>query len=77
MNMLEISTSILELCSYIHTCSRWFFCFCRTLLLQSVHFCCHMGIIAGDFILFFLNHIGKLHSTYVILELTAKAHISA
>jgi hypothetical protein len=36
-----------------------------------------MGIIAGDFILFFLNHIGKLHSTYVILELTAKAHISA
>jgi hypothetical protein len=36
-----------------------------------------MGIIARDFILFFLNHIGKLHSTYVILELAAKAHISA
>jgi hypothetical protein len=36
-----------------------------------------MGIIAGDFILFFLNHIGKLHSTYAIFELAAKALVSS
>jgi hypothetical protein len=65
MNSVNFSTLILELCSYIHTGLGWFFCFCRTLLLQSAHLCCHMGIIAGIFILFFLNHIGKLHSTYV------------
>jgi hypothetical protein len=36
-----------------------------------------MGILAGDFTLFFLNHIGKLHSTtYVILELAAKALVA-